>query len=152
MESFLLSIGAHLHSASRCRKLLDSIVGLPSLLYNMRKDIVAYNNILCDTEEFIREYKLYGGGSEKIEQDGLSCHLLRVFEPLLRQDGETLGKIEVLVRKYTNPLVVVGKLRWSDSKSVSAEKELEDPTKMIRDETTTMGLVMSALKRSDKSH
>ena len=65
MDPFSLTIGAisvvavALHSARRCKELLDSIIDSPRSLQAARKDVVAYYDILSSIEAFTREHKAH---------------------------------------------------------------------------------------------
>ena len=77
---------------------------------------MAYHDILSSIEAFTREHKSHshhGGESVGDEKDGLISEFMEGLEPLLKEDVETLGKLEVLVRKYTRSSTEVGKVRWS---------------------------------------
>ena len=156
MDPFSLTIGAigvvavALHSARRCKELLDSIIDSPRTLQTARKDVVAYYDILSSIEAFTREHKSHsrhGVESGESGKDGLINELMKGLEPLLKEDVETLGKLEALVSRYTRPSTEVGKVRWSNFKAIFVEKDLKELMERVRYEETTLGLVMTTFNR-----
>ena len=83
----------------------------------------------------IRGLKVLG-----MKKDGLINELMKGLEPLLKGDVETLGKLEVSVRKYTRPSAEVGQVRWSNFKAILMEKDSKELMERVRYEETTLGL------------
>ena len=151
MDPFSLTVGAvsvvavAIHSARRCKELIDSIIDGPRQLMSARRDIVAYHDILASIDVFTREYK--SQFSSEGEKDQLIIELVTMLEPLLNDDVETLGKVETLVKKYTKPSIENGKNKWSNFKALFREIDLTDLMDRVRNEITTLTLVMSTLNR-----